>query len=89
MDDVAICVSAKDKRELEGIARKVWEDLKQEAGKIGMDFAEEKKKTWHDHKAKWCMERKEDKIRFLGYFITKPHLAQRTQEVDWSTHVSH
>ena len=31
VDDTAICVSAKDKQELEGIARKIWEDLKQEA----------------------------------------------------------
>ena len=50
---------------------------------------EEKTKTWHDHKAKWSIGGKEEKIRFLGYFITKPHPAHRTQEEDWSTHVSH
>ena len=53
-----------------------------------MDFAEEKTKTWDDHEAKWSMGKKEDKIRFLGYFIIKPHPTQRTQEEDWSAHVS-
>ena len=89
IDDAAIYVSAQDKKELEEIARRVWEDLREEARKIGMDFAEEKTKTWHDHEAKWSIGGKEDKIRFLGYFITKPHPTQRTQEEDWSAHVSH
>ena len=34
VDDAVICVSARDKRKLEGIAREVWEDQIQEAGKI-------------------------------------------------------
>ena len=63
--------------------------MRQEAGKIGMDFAERKTKTWHDHEANWSIGEKEDKIRFLGYFITKPHPTQRTQEEDWTAHVSH
>ena len=54
-----------------------------------MGFMEGKTKTWHDHEAKSCIGKKEDNIRFLGYFITKPHPAQRTQEEYWSTHVSH
>ena len=54
-----------------------------------MRFAEEKTKTWHDHEIKWSIGKKEDKTQFLGYFITKPHPAQRTQDEDWSAHVSH
>ena len=89
VDDVAICVSAQDKKELEGIARKVWKEMKQKAREIGMDFAQEKTKTGHDHEAGWSIGKKEDKIRFLGYFITKPRPVQRTQEEDWTAHVSH
>ena len=89
VDDAAICVSARDKDKLEELAKMVWSEMKQEAGKIGMDFAEEKTKTWHDHEAKWKIGRKEDKIRFLGYFITKPDPVRRTQEEDWTAHVSH
>ena len=89
VDDVAICISAQNKKELERLARKVWEEMKQKAGEIGMDFAEEKTNTWHDHEAGWSIGRKEDKIRFLGYFIMKPRPVQRTQEEDWTAHVSH
>ena len=87
IDDAAIYVSARDKKDLEEIARRVWEDLRQEARKIGMDFTAEKTKTWHDHEAKWSIGKKEDKIRFLGYFVTKPHPTHRMQEEDWSAHM--
>ena len=63
--------------------------MRQEAGKIGIDFAEGKTKIWHHHEADWSIGGKADKIRFLGYFITKPHPTQRTQEEDWTAHVSH
>ena len=45
VDDAAICVSAKDRTELQGMTRSIWEDMKMEAGKIGMDFAEDKTRT--------------------------------------------
>ena len=89
VDDAAMCMSANNKRELEEMAKKVWKEMKQEAEKIGMDFAEEKTKTWHDHDVGWKIGKKEDKIRFLEYFNTKPNPAQRTQEEDWTAHVSH
>ena len=63
--------------------------MKEEARKIGMDFAEEKTKTWHDHDATWEIGRKEEKIRFLGYIINKPEAVRRTQEEDWTAHITH
>ena len=89
VDDAAICVSARDKGKLEELAKKVWNEMKREAGNIGMDFAGEKTKTWHDHEAGWKIGKTEDKIRFLGYFITKTNPVQRTQEEDWTAHVAH
>ena len=74
---------------MEELAKKVWDEMMREAGNIGMDFAEEKTKTWHDHEAGWKIGKKEDKIRFLGYFITKPNPVQRTQEADWTAHAAH
>ena len=53
-----------------------------EAKEIGMDFAEEKTKTWHDHEAKWSIGKEEERIQFLGYIIEKPSPVRRTQEED-------
>ena len=89
VDDAAICVSAKDKKDLQGHAQEIWDEMKEEAKKIGMDFAEEKTKTWHDHEAKWEIGRKEEKTRFLGYIISKPETGKRTQEEDWTAHTAH
>ena len=89
VDDAAICVSARDKRDLQGHAQEIWDEMKKEARKIGMDFAEEKTKTWHDHEAKWEIGKKEEKTRFLGYIISKPEIGKRTQEEDWTAHTAH
>ena len=88
VDDAAICISAKDKTRLQEMARRIWGDMRTVAGKIGMDFAEEKTKTWHDHDAKWSIGETEEKIRFLGYILDKPSAVRRTQEEDWTAHVT-
>ena len=89
VDDAAICISAKNKKGLQESAQEVWKEMKEEARKIGMDFAEDKTKTWHDHDAEWEIGKKEEKIRFLGYIISKPEAARRTQEEDWTAHTTH
>ena len=89
VDDAAICVSGKDRRNLQRLAQEVWREMKEEAKKIGMDFAEDKTKTWHDHNATWEIGKKEEKIRFLGYIIDKPEAVRRTQEEDWTAHITH
>ena len=63
--------------------------MKKGAKKIGMDFAEEKTKTWHDHNAKWGLGKVEEKIRFLGYIISKPEEVRRTTDEDWTAHIAH
>ena len=89
VDDAAICISAKDRKDLRGLAQGIWDEMRTEAKRIGMDFAEEKTKTWHDHEARWEIGKKEEKIRFLGYIINKPELGRRTQEEDWTAHTAH
>ena len=89
VDDAAICVSAKDRTGLQGMVQEIWMDMRTQAGKIGMDFAEDKTKTWHDHDTKWGIGKTEEKIRFLGYIISKPNAVRRTQDEDWTAHVMH
>ena len=89
VDDSAICVSAKDQTSLERKTREIWENMKAEARKIKMDFAEDKTKTWHNHDARWTIGTAEHKIKFLGYIISKPDCAKRTQNEDWTAHVTH
>ena len=89
VDDAAICISAKDKSTMEQEARRIWKEMRKDAKEIGMDFAEEKTKTWHDHEAKWNIGKEEERIRFLGYIIEKPSAIRRTREEDWSAPVRH
>ena len=72
VDDVLICVSARDHPTLEALARSTWACLTSEALQIGMSFADNKTKTLHDSLTTWGIGTTTPRLRFLGYWLTTP-----------------
>ena len=89
VDDVLICVSASDPQEVKAITQKIWSELTQDAQDIGMSFAENKTKTWHDRLENWSIGTIHPKLRFLGYWLETPPPSQRTDPPRFDYHISH
>ena len=89
VDDVLICVSANNKDTVREICHNIWQDIQKDASEIGMSFAENKTKTWHDRIDSWGIGTVQLKLRFLGYWLETPTPAQRLQFPSFEHHLSH
>ena len=69
VDDLLICIKGKDLQEVERLGRAAWQSVKERARHRGMDFAENKTKTYHqNHDSRWAIGNKILEMRFLGYW---------------------
>ena len=89
VDDVLICVSATCPRKVQEITRAIWSELSRDALDIGMSFAENKTKTWHDRPENWAIGSTSTKLRFLGYWIETPPPSDRTGPPRFTHHINH
>ena len=89
VDDVLICVSASTPQETERITRNLWADVTREAQTIGMSFAENKTKTWHDRTENWGIGTTTPKLRYLGYWLETPLSSHRTEPPSYNHHLAH
>lgn len=72
VDDLLICIKGETEEEVEAIARAVWQAVKERARNMGMDFAENKTKTFHCNSttSTWRIGHIVREMRFLGYWTT-------------------
>ena len=89
VDDVLICVSATSPSDLESLARDTWATLVAEASDIGVSFAENKTKTFHDRVDSWGIGGTVKQLRFLGYWLETPPPPLHTAPPRFDYHVSH
>ena len=69
VDDLLICIKGKDQQEVETNGRAAWQRVLERARDKGMDFAENKTKTFHrNDESNWKIGNKIREMHFLGYW---------------------
>lgn len=90
VDDVTICIRGKDESEIAMKGARTWQDLKTRSTNKGMDFAENKTKSWHTDRAhRWHIGTLTTNLRFRGYWLESKDDKNGNKGEDYRKHTQH